>query len=104
MLVFVVSSSHDSADPFWKLFSRDLLQEFSVASISFNAIHSTGMKKVISRVTSRKASLVDDVLLDEVLAAAMGDLRFALNTLHFYLYDSSNLSFKSVFSKMVNAF
>ena len=101
MLVFVVSSSQDSSDPYWKLFSRDLLQEFGVASICFNAIHNTGMKKVISRVTSRKSSLVDDVLLDEVLNAAAGDLRFALNTLHFYLYSSSNLSFRSVLSKTV---
>ena len=101
ILVFVVSSSQDSSDPYWKLFSPDLLHEFSVASICFNAIHNTGMKKVISRVTSRKTSLVTDVLLDEVMAAAMGDLRFALNTLHFYLYNSPSLSFKNVFSKMV---
>ncbi|KAI6650710.1 Cell cycle checkpoint protein RAD17 isoform X1 [Oopsacas minuta] len=99
VLAFVVPSSHESSDPYWKLFSRELLGEFGIASICFNAVHNTGMSKVISRVMLQKTNRVDDLLLDEVLAASTGDLRFALNTLHFYLFNSTNLSCINILNK-----
>ena len=88
LLAFVVPSSHGPADPYFKLFPTAVLQEFGIASIAFNSAHSQGMKKFITRVMLRQCGQVETAMLEEVLAASSGDIRFALNTLHFYLFGS----------------
>ena len=88
LLAFVVPSSHESADPFQRLFPIAVLQEFGIASMAFNSVHAQGMTKLITRVMLRQSGQLDTAMLEEVLEASAGDLRFALNTLHFYLFSS----------------
>ncbi|XP_067087990.1 cell cycle checkpoint protein RAD17 [Osmerus mordax] len=89
-LVFIVSDSLSGDGSSRLLFPKDLLEELSICSISFNPVAPTSMMKVMTRIVTLEAaksggrvSVPDRADLELLCSGSSGDVRSAINSLQF---------------------
>lgn len=89
-LIFIVSDSVSADSSSRRLFPRDVLEELSITTISFNPVAPTAMMKVLSRISALEVersggrlSAPDHPLLERLCSGSSGDIRSAINSLQF---------------------
>ncbi|XP_061672090.1 cell cycle checkpoint protein RAD17 isoform X2 [Syngnathoides biaculeatus] len=89
-LVFIVSNapSGDRSSRF--LFPREILEELDITTISFNPVAPTTTMKVLNRIltlengkSNGRITVPDQTVLEMVCSGCYGDIRNAINSLHF---------------------
>lgn len=89
-LVFIVSDSLSGDSSSRLLFPKDVQEELSIHSISFNPVAPTSVMKVLSRIVTLEAgksggrvSVPDKASLELLCSGSSGDVRSAINSLQF---------------------
>ncbi|KAI5091283.1 cell cycle checkpoint protein RAD17 [Silurus meridionalis] len=98
-LVFIVSDSLSGDTSSRLLFPKDVQEELSIHSISFNPVAPTSMMKVLSRIATLEASksagrnsVPDKATLEQLCSGSSGDVRSAINSLQFFSYTGADFS------------
>uniref|UniRef100_H3CZ30 RAD17 checkpoint clamp loader component n=1 Tax=Tetraodon nigroviridis TaxID=99883 RepID=H3CZ30_TETNG len=89
-LVFIVSDSVTGDCSARSLFPKDLQEELSITSISFNPVAPTALMKVLTRISTVEAGkscgkmrVLDAAALESLCSGCSGDVRSAINSLQF---------------------
>ncbi|KAM5264382.1 LOW QUALITY PROTEIN: cell cycle checkpoint protein RAD17 [Ctenodactylus gundi] len=97
-LIFIISDSISGDNNHRLLFPKEIQEECSISSISFNPVAPTIMMKFLNRIVAMEASkngrkviVPDKTSLELICQGCSGDLRSAINSLQFSSKGESNL-------------
>ncbi|XP_063177113.1 cell cycle checkpoint protein RAD17 isoform X2 [Chroicocephalus ridibundus] len=89
-LIFIISDNFSGDSNQRLLFPTEILEELSIASISFKPVAPTNMMKVLNRIAATEASMnreknyaLDRTSLELLCRGCSGDIRSAINSLQF---------------------
>nr|XP_033782959.1 cell cycle checkpoint protein RAD17 isoform X3 [Geotrypetes seraphini] len=97
-LVFIVSDSISGDINQRLLFPKEIQEELSFSNISFNPVAPTSMMKVLNRIATSetnwsggRVAVPDKTALELLCCGSSGDIRNAINSLHFSSLTDSSL-------------
>ncbi|XP_068728111.1 cell cycle checkpoint protein RAD17-like isoform X2 [Montipora capricornis] len=103
-VVFIVSDSHHGDSNVHKLLPKDIQYKLGIQNISFNPVAHTSLVKTINRITSLESQQNKSTFLppsketiDLLAQNSGGDIRTAINGLHFFCVQDRSTSFSRMF-------
>ncbi|XP_046853566.1 cell cycle checkpoint protein RAD17-like isoform X2 [Xenia sp. Carnegie-2017] len=100
-VVFIVSDCNSNDTNAYRLFPKDVIQQFGISQISFNAISVTSLNKVAKEIIATETKKNNTSFqtpskeaIDELVSGCNGDVRALINNLQFACLKGCKMSYQ----------